>query len=173
MNKTILFSIGLFALTACSSSPRGDNHKINCDKMHLDSQAKLAELQQIFNAYQNINVDLATKLSEPYKQEVAILDSRISKQKQRCWKDEDRVVDTDMKELKDDVMKIYGTDNDMIAKPTKKRVTRSMASAATVTKPVVIEPTEKPVTLDLPPPEPVPMGKADSDETVIPDSIEE
>lgn len=140
--------------------------------MHLDSQTKLSELQRIFNAYQDINVDLATKLSQPYKEEVAQLESRVRKQKQRCWKDEERALDTDMADLKDDVDKIYG-ENEMIAKPTKKRAARAVASVVPAAKPVeAAAPSETSTSFELPPPEPVPMGKADSDDNVIPNNVE-
>lgn len=133
MKKAIILAISVGVLTACSSSPKSDNHKLNCEKMHLDSQTKLNELQSIFNAYQNINVDLATKLSSPYKDEVAMLTDRISKQKARCWKDEERAIDADMASLKEDVFKIYG-DSDY--KPAKKR----MRQVASVVKPVETPP---------------------------------
>lgn len=108
MNKYILCVLAVLALVACSSNPKRDNHKINCDKMHLDSQSKLDELQLIFNAYQGINVDLATKISGPYRDEVAQLHDRIRKQKARCWKEEDREIDSGIASLLDDVKKIYG-----------------------------------------------------------------
>lgn len=129
MKKTLILAISVGVLTACSSGPKRDNHKLNCDKMHLDSQTKLNDLQSIFNAYQDINVDLATKLSAPYKDEVAMLTDRISKQKARCWKDEERAIDADIASLKEDVSKIYG-DSDF--KPAKKR----MRQVASVVKPV-------------------------------------
>lgn len=137
MKKLFILSISFGVITACSSNPKSDNHKINCDKMHLDSQTKLNELQRIFNAYQDINVDLATRISQPYKEEVAMLDSRISKQKAKCWKDEERPIDADMASLKDDVYKIYGEAD---FKPVKKRgrVTASLPKAepAPVANPV-------------------------------------
>lgn len=138
MQKHIILFISCGVITACSSSPKGDNHKLNCDKMHLDSQTKLNELQRIFNAYQDVNVDLATRISQPYKEEVAQLDSRIGKQKAKCWKDEERAIDADMASLKDDVTKIYG-DSDF--KPAKKRA-RSMASVAKQEVPMVQLPEE-------------------------------
>lgn len=122
-----MLAISVGVLTACSSSPKSDNHKINCDKMHLDSQTKLTELQRIFNAYQDVNVDLATKLSGPYKEEVASLNDRITKQKARCWKDEERPIDDDMASLNEDTGKIYG---EFQAKP-KKRM-RNVASVKPV-----------------------------------------
>lgn len=138
MKKTIMLAISVGVLTACSSSPKSDNHKINCDKMHLDSQTKLTELQRIFNAYQDVNVDLATKLSGPYKEEVASLNDRITKQKARCWKDEERPIDDDMASLNEDTGKIYG---EFHAKP-KKRM-RSVASVKPVEQTPPAEPAQE------------------------------
>lgn len=127
MNKFILCVLLPMSLTACSTGPKRDNHKINCDKMHLDSQSKLDEQQLIFNAYQDINVDLATKLSGPYREEVAQLNDRVRKQKARCWKDEDREIDSGMASLLDDVKKIYGETH-------FKAVSKKMRSMASVVK---------------------------------------
>jgi hypothetical protein len=119
----ILVSTLVFLTAACSSTPKTN---INCEKMELDSQTKLVELQTIFNAYQDINYDLAVRLSTPFKDEVQRLDSRIQKQKQRCWSGEEKELDKDIASLKEDMSKLYG--HDMASKPMKRK--RSLASVA-------------------------------------------
>lgn len=93
--------------TACSTS-RMPASKLNCERLHTDSVVKLAELQKVFVAYQEVNVDLVNKLAPPFKSEVADMDMRVRKQKQKCWPQEKRQIDTDMAIMRDDVLKIYG-----------------------------------------------------------------
>ncbi len=130
MKKTFILAISVGVLTACSSTSKNDPHKLNCEKMHQDSQVKLGELQSIFNAYQEVNVDLATKLSGPYKEEVASLNDRIIKQKSRCWADESRDIDNGVASLYQDVSKIYGESDH---KPRKRM--RNVASVKTAEAP--------------------------------------
>lgn len=105
--KKLILLLPVFALCACSTSSKSPS-RLNCEKLHADSQAKLAEMQQIFTAYQNINYDLAAKLIPPYKVQVDELATRVKGQKQKCWSSEKREIDGDIAVLKDELIKIYG-----------------------------------------------------------------
>lgn len=105
--KKLIFITALVSLTACSTS-RLPSSKLNCERLQTDSEAKIAELHKVFNAYQDLNVDLAVKLSPPFKEEMAQMDERLKKQKQKCWPGEAKAVDENFAELKDNVVKVYG-----------------------------------------------------------------
>ncbi|MBY0385073.1 hypothetical protein K2X05_07930 [bacterium] len=117
MNKMIL-SLPFLFLMACSTGPRVG---LNCEKLHADSEVRVQELRQVFASYQNINYDLALKLSPPLKEEVSELDSRVRKQKQRCWAKEKRPIDAELALLKDELFKVYGKEEDIESKAKPKR----------------------------------------------------
>lgn len=118
-NYSLLLSV-LFLLTAaCSSGPKSD-YLLNCEKLHEDSQSKLIELQRIFSTYQEVNYDLTAKLIPPLRTEVVELDHRVKQQKQRCWPNEDRVVDEELAVLKEQVTKLYGE----LPEPAPKKVVK-------------------------------------------------
>ena len=96
MNKIILICCGVL-LANCSTGPRTG---LNCEKLHLDSEARLQELRHVFASYQGVNYDLAMKLAPPLKQEVGDLDARVRKQKVKCWPSEKRPIDAEMVLLK-------------------------------------------------------------------------
>lgn len=109
--------VSLFIFTGCATKSKS---ALNCEKLHADSVSRLEELRHILESYQNINYDLAVKLSPPLKEEVSDLDSRIKKQKQRCWASEKRPIDSDMALLKDELFKVYGKENDLVPLKTAK-----------------------------------------------------
>lgn len=111
--KKIIFFSALFVLNACSTSSKS---ALNCERLHADSEIRVEELKQVLISYQNINYDLAVKLSPPLKEEVAEMDSRIHKQKMRCWPKEKKPIDSEMALLKEELFKVYG-DNDEPKKP--------------------------------------------------------
>jgi hypothetical protein len=121
MNK-IIFTLPFFFLMACSTGPRTG---LNCEKLHADSEVRVQELRQVFASYQNINYDLAVKLSPPLKEEVGELDSRLRKQKMRCWPKEKRPIDAEMALLRDELFKVYGKEEDEVAEPKPKRAIAS------------------------------------------------
>lgn len=106
--KKIIFFSALFVLNACSTSSKS---ALNCERLHADSEIRVEELKQVLISYQNINYDLAVKLSPPLKEEVAELDSRIRKQKMRCWAKEKKPIDSEMALLKEELFKVYGDDD--------------------------------------------------------------
>lgn len=122
MNK-IIRSLPFVFLMACSTGPRVG---LNCEKLHADSEVRVQELRQVFASYQNINYDLAVKLSPPLKEEVGELDSRVRKQKQRCWAKEKRPIDAELALLKDELFKVYGKDDEGVEPKAKPK--RSVAS---------------------------------------------
>lgn len=105
--KKLIFLTALVSLTACSTS-RLPSSKLNCERLQTDSETKIAELHKVFNAYQDLNVDLAVKLSPPFKEEMAQMEDRLKKQKQKCWPGEATAIDENFSELKDNVVKVYG-----------------------------------------------------------------
>jgi hypothetical protein len=108
MKKIILICCGVL-LANCSTGPRTS---LNCEKLHLDSEARLQELRHIFASYQGVNYDLAMKLAGPLREEVGDLDARVRKQKQKCWSSEKRPIDAEMALLKDELFKVYGKDDE-------------------------------------------------------------
>jgi hypothetical protein len=108
MKKIILICCGVL-LANCSTGPRTS---LNCEKLHLDSEARLQELRHIFASYQGVNYDLAMKLAGPLREEVGDLDARVRKQKQKCWSSEKRPIDAEMALLKEELFKVYGKDDE-------------------------------------------------------------
>ncbi len=126
MKKIILISC-CFLLANCSTGPKTG---LNCEKLHLDSEARLQELKHIFASYQGVNYDLALKLAPPLKDEVGELDARVRKQKLKCWPSEKRPIDAEMVLLREELFKVYGKDD--IERPrtvaTHKKADRKPAS---------------------------------------------
>lgn len=108
MKKIILICCSV-VLANCSTGPRTG---LNCEKLHLDSEARLQELRHIFSSYQGVNYDLAMKLAGPLREEVGDLDARVRKQKQKCWSSEKRPIDAEMALLKEELFKVYEKDDE-------------------------------------------------------------
>ncbi len=138
MKKIILMCCSV-VLANCSTGPRTG---LNCEKLHLDSEARLQELRHIFSSYQGVNYDLAMKLAGPLREEVGDLDARVRKQKQKCWSSEKRPIDAEMALLKEELFKVYGK-NDEEAKPqsvaTQKSSNRKPASVDSVADSVELD----------------------------------
>ncbi len=113
MKKTILLGCCVF-LANCSTGPRVG---LNCEKLHLDSEARLQELRHVFASYQGINYDLAMKLAPPLRDEVGDLDARVRKQKSKCWPSEKRPIDAEMALLKEELFKVYGNNEEEKPRP--------------------------------------------------------
>ena len=113
--KKLLLIPAFLSLGACAS--RMPASQLNCERLHDDSSAKLEEMKKVFKYYQEVNYDLAVKLSPALKEEVVNLDERVRRQKQKCWPKEARPIDGEMAQLKDDLVKVYG---DLPPKPPKK-----------------------------------------------------
>lgn len=137
MKKIILICCSVF-LANCSTGPRTG---LNCEKLHLDSEARLQELRHIFASYQGVNYDLAMKLAGPLREEVGDLDARVRKQKQKCWSSEKRPIDAEMALLKDELFKVYGKDTE--EKPqsvvTQKSSTRKPAATDSIADSVELD----------------------------------
>lgn len=121
MNKILGICFAIL-LANCSTGPRTS---LNCEKLHLDSEARLQELRHIFASYQGVNYDLAMKLAPPLKQEVGDLDSRLKKQKTKCWPSEKRPIDAEMVLLKDELFKVYGVEDEEKQRPVVSHVKAS------------------------------------------------
>jgi hypothetical protein len=105
--KKIILICSSFLLANCSTGPKTG---LNCEKLHLDSEARLQELKHVFASYQGVNYDLALKLAPPLKEEVGELDARVRKQKLKCWPTEKRPIDAEMVLLREELFKVYGKD---------------------------------------------------------------
>lgn len=127
MKKIILICCGVI-LANCSTGPRTS---LNCEKLHLDSEARLQELRHIFASYQGVNYDLAMKLAGPLREEVGDLDARVRKQKQKCWSSEKRPIDAEMALLKDELFKVYGKDDEVKSLPVVAQKTSPRKPAST------------------------------------------
>lgn len=108
--KKSLLAIPFLLSIGCST---GSKSSLNCEKLHADSEVRVEELKKILVSYQDVNYDLAVRLSPPLKEEVQELDSRIRKQKQRCWASEKKPIDTEMAILRNELFKVYGSDEDL------------------------------------------------------------
>jgi hypothetical protein len=137
MKKIILICCGV-TLANCSTGPRTS---LNCEKLHLDSEARLQELRYVFVSYQGVNYDLAMKLIGPLRDEVGDLDSRVRKQKQKCWSYEKRPIDAEMALLKEELFKVYGKDEEEKQHPVaaQKSVIRKPASTDSVADSVELD----------------------------------
>lgn len=124
----MILSLPFLVFIGCSTSSKSS---LNCEKLHADSEVRVEELKKVLISYQDVNYDLAVRLSPPLKDEVQELDSRIRKQKQRCWNSEKRPIDTEMTVLKNELFKVYGSD-DELKKP------RTVASKTVPRKPASV-----------------------------------
>lgn len=124
----MILSLPFLVFIGCST---GSKSSLNCEKLHADSEVRVEELKKVLISYQEVNYDLAVRLSPPLKEEVQELDSRIRKQKQRCWASEKRPIDTEMAVLKNELFKVYGSDDEL-------KKLRTVASKATTRKPASV-----------------------------------
>lgn len=141
MNKLLLIPM-LLSMAACATSDRAPSSKLNCEKLHQDSEAKLVELQKVFTSFQDISYDLAVKLTPALKEQADQLDVRIKKQKQRCWAKENRDIDSEMASLKEELTKTYG-DMDQPKAPVRIPTSDPTPSATAPEAPAPTVPLEK------------------------------
>ena len=94
----IIFLLSFVGVQAFSEK-MPNMQKAQCADYYQTSKKELSALRKVFEGYKELSANIVEKFIPPFRQEINALRARIVKQKQLCWANERREIDTSVNEL--------------------------------------------------------------------------